>query len=61
MQGDFLRRHTAQDPAAVIANNNISLDPLIAKKTFKRKKLGQTTVLATQASLGSNQDPQFTF
>ena len=40
----FYGRHTAQHPAAVIVNNNKSLDPLRAKKTFIRKKLGQTAV-----------------
>ena len=38
----FYGRHTAQHPAAVITNNNKSLDPLRAKKTFIRKKLGHT-------------------
>ena len=46
----FYGRHTAQHPAAVIVNNKKSLDPLRAKKTFIRKKLGQTTVSAIQAS-----------
>ena len=32
------------------ANNNKSLDPLRAKKTFIRKKLGHTAVSAIQAS-----------
>ena len=32
----FYGRHTAQYPAAVIANNNTSLDPLKAKKIFIR-------------------------
>ena len=40
----FYGRHTAQHPAAVIVNNNKSLDPLRAKKTFIRKKLGHTAV-----------------
>ena len=30
----FYSRHTVQHPAAVIANNNKSLDPLRVKKTF---------------------------
>ena len=46
----FYGRHTAQHPAAVIENNNKSLDPLRAKKTFIKKKSGQTTVSAIQAS-----------
>ena len=46
----FYGRHTAQHPAAVIVNNDKSLDPLRAKKTFIRKKLGQTAVSAIQAS-----------
>ena len=46
----FYGRHTAQHQAAVIANNNKSLDPLRAKKTFIRKKLGHTAVSAIQAS-----------
>ena len=46
----FYGRHTAQHPAAVIENNCKSLDPLRAKKTFVRKKLGHTVVSAIQAS-----------
>ena len=46
----FYGRHTAQHPAAVIAKNSKSLDPLRAKKTFIRKKLGHTVVSAIQAS-----------
>ena len=46
----FYGRHMAQHPAKVIANNNKSLDPLRAKKTFIRKMLGHTAVSATQAS-----------
>ena len=45
----FYGRHTAQHPAAVIVNNNKCLDPLRAKKTFIRNKLGQTAVSAIQA------------
>ena len=41
-------RHSIQLP--VIVNNNKSLDPLRAKKTFIRKKLSQTVVSAIQAS-----------
>ena len=33
-----------------IANNNKILDPLRAKKTFIRKKMGHTAVSAIQAS-----------
>ena len=40
----FYGRHTAQRPAEVIANNNKSLEPLRAKKTFIRKKLSHTVV-----------------
>ena len=46
----FYGRHTAQHPAAVIENNNKSLDPLRAKKTFIKKKLGHTAISAIQAS-----------
>ena len=46
----FYGRHTAKHSAAVIVNNVKSLDPLRAKKTFIRKKLGQTAVSAIQAS-----------
>ena len=46
----FYGRHTEQHPAVVIVNNDKSLDPLRAKKTFIRKKLGQTAVSAIQAS-----------
>ena len=49
VRGDFLRPPHAQHPAAVIVNNEKSLDPLRAKKTFLRKKLGQTVVSAIQA------------
>ena len=44
----FYGRHTIA--AAVIVNNDKSLVPLRAKKTFLRKKLGQTAVSAIQAS-----------
>ena len=47
----FHGRHTAQHPAALIANNNKSLDPLRAKTPFIGKKLGHTAVSAIQASL----------
>ena len=40
----FYGRHTVQHLAAVIANNNKSLDPLRAKK-----KLGHTAVSAIRA------------
>ena len=40
----------AQHLAAVIVNNNKSLDPLRAKNAFIKKKLGHTAVSATQAS-----------
>ena len=46
----FYGYHTAQHPAAVIANDKQSLDPLRAKKRFKRKKLGHAAVSAIQAS-----------
>ena len=46
----FYGRHMLQHPAAVIRNNNKSLDPLRAKKTFIRLKLGHTMVSAIKAS-----------
>ena len=46
----FYGRHTAQHPAALIPNNDKSLDPLRAKKTFVRKTFGHTAVSAIQAS-----------
>ena len=46
----FYGRHTAQHPAAVITNNNKSLDILRAKNIFIRKKLGHSAVSAIQAS-----------
>ena len=46
----FYGRHMAQHPAAVIRNNIKSLDPLRAKKTFIRKNLCHTAVLAIKAS-----------
>ena len=47
----FYGRHMAKHPAAVIRNNKIkSLDPLRAKKTFIRKKLGQTIGSAIKAT-----------
>ena len=45
----FYSRHMAKHPAAVIANDIKSLDPLRAKKTIIRKNLGHTTVLAIKA------------
>ena len=46
---DEYGRHTAQHPAAVIANSNKISDPLRAKKTFIGKKLHHTAVSAIQA------------
>ena len=47
--GRLYGRHTAQHPAAVIRKYNKSLDPLRAKQTLLRKKLGQTMVSAIKA------------
>ena len=46
----FYGCHTTQHPPAVITNNNKSLDPLRAKKTFIRNMSGHTAVSAIQAS-----------
>ena len=42
VRGDFLRPPHSTTSAAVITNTIECLDPLRAKKTFIRKKMGQT-------------------